>query len=511
MSLIDQDQRDAVMASTSHIAIAASAGSGKTTIMTKKMAEVIESIENHQTIAAITFTIKAHKEIENKALKQMNSNEIFVTKTNDAFVEHEIIRPFIVDALGEEFTREYTVDYSNDYKFTSYQEGLDQLKQEMIVGTYENHLKRNFNFQLALQILKTSIAAQEYLKTKYYMIFIDEYQDSDQDMHEFFMWIKNQLQIRMFVVGDAKQAIYLWRGAMKNVFNLLSDEGFENYQLIKNFRCDKEIENYANLIHNPDYYISFENPATKMVIQDYPFTRFEEFPNYFMHLINSREIDENKEITIISNFNNEARNIAELLTAVGYDFIFIPKTPIDEGIPNSNLLRELAMYMKNGNRTVFDFIANTQIDERVQTRETIRSIIEVLKSNGVNAELCSKVIHELSGYLEIDISTEEIDRFERSVLSEEFELAFKELDSKFKVMTVFASKGLEFDQVISFTKYYQLHRGEHFENHYVCITRAKEKFIMFNNNSYYYRYLINEIDNVALDDYSYIFKHLLEM
>lgn len=49
------------------------------------------------------------------------------------------------------------------------------------------------------------------------MIFIDEYQDSDSMMHELFMYLNSELGIDIFIVGDVKQAIYLWRGA-KRIF-----------------------------------------------------------------------------------------------------------------------------------------------------------------------------------------------------------------------------------------------------------------------------------------------------
>lgn len=79
MTLIDQDQRDGIMKDTSNVVASASAGSGKTTIMTKKMAKVIEGIQDHKTVAAITFTVKAYQEIGNKARKQMDKGQTFVT------------------------------------------------------------------------------------------------------------------------------------------------------------------------------------------------------------------------------------------------------------------------------------------------------------------------------------------------------------------------------------------------------------------------------------------------
>lgn len=505
MRPIDQDARDAILVDEDNIVISASAGSGKTTIMVKKMEKVLEEIDDHRTIAAITFTVKATKEIRHKARNVIEKP--FIVKTNDSFIESEIIRPFIQDALGTEFHDDYTVEYDNHYKFADFESGLNQLKESNILGSFSNnHL--NFNFQLALFILQKSVAAQEYFKYKFHMLFIDEYQDCDRDMHKFFMWIKNHLNIKLFIVGDSKQAIYLWRGAMRNVFDLLEHEDFNMYELVTNFRCDKEIENFANLIHNPSYYLRLDDNVEKVIFKEFPFSDFTNFVDEFQQLVEDNIIDISKEITIISNFNSDAQLLAEMLSENGYDFVFIPRTPIDEGIPNGNLLKELAMYTKNENYNIYDLISNTQIDERIQTRLEVEGIIRPLKrfeslSNGTIRE----IISELSSYLGISITDSEIAKFIDSVQDSRYNMAFKVLDEKHKVMTVFASKGLEFEQVISFARYYNIYNNRHLENHYVCITRAISKFIMFIDDVNYLEYLSKVIKDKNLDEkkvYNYL-------
>ncbi|MFI8495796.1 UvrD-helicase domain-containing protein [Peribacillus butanolivorans] len=133
--------------------------------------------------------------------------------------------------MGKDFGNDYSVEYGNQYKFENYSSGLKQLKTDNILGSFEDN-RRNFNFKLAYNIIEKSIAAQEYLKSKYSWIFIDEYQDSDMDMHRFFIKLKNELNIKLFIVGDLKQAIYLWRGAMSNIFELLENENFSFYELV---------------------------------------------------------------------------------------------------------------------------------------------------------------------------------------------------------------------------------------------------------------------------------------
>lgn len=505
MRPIDQDARDAILADEDNIVVSASAGSGKTTIMVKKMEKVLERIDDHKTIAAVTFTVKATKEIRKKSKNVIEKP--FIVKTNDSFIESEVIRPFIQDALGIEFHSDYIVEYDNRYKFADFESGLNQLRENNILGSFtNNHL--NFNFQLALYILQRSVAAQEYFKYKYYMLFIDEYQDSDRDMHNFFMWLKNHLNIKLFIVGDSKQAIYIWRGAMRNVFELLEYEDFNMYELITNFRCDKEIENFANLIHNPSYYLQLDENVENAVFKEFPYSGFDNFIEEFNQLVEDNIIDISKEVTIISNFNRDAQYLAETLNEHGYDFVFIPRTPIDEGIPNGNLLKELAMYTKNEKYNIYELITSTQIDERIKTRIDVESIIKPLKRyDSLNDKTISAIVSELGRYLEISITDTEIAKFTESVKNSRYDMAFKILEEKYKVMTVFASKGLEFEQVISFAHYYEIYNNRHLENHYVCITRAISKFIMFINDIDYLEYISKVINNQELNEkkvYNYI-------
>lgn len=481
---MDQKVREAILNDEGNILVSASAGSGKTTIMVKKMAIELNKIKDHRTIAAITFTVKATNEIRKKAFKLIEKP--FSVMTNDSFIEKEIIRPFITDALGITYPRDYTVDYDGKYKFDNFSSGLEQLSKTKILGSFYDN-KLNFNFQVALTIIRGSRAAQEYIKSKYAVLFVDEYQDSDYDMNLFFLYLKNSLGIKLFIVGDSKQAIYLWRGAMSNIFEQLISENFNSYELLTNFRCHEEIENFANLFHNDRYHKVITDNVEHVIFKKN--SRRNSIVEDFNMLVETNLIDLNKEITIISNFNNDARSVAEQLKNEGFDFAYIPRTPIDEGLPNGQLLKELALYCKNVAYNIYDLLENSNIDERNQTRyEVERIICDLKKSETLLIKKTDEILSELSEYLGISISKDEILKFHESVSNSIYEMAFQLNEKKYKVMTVFSSKGLEFDQVISFSRYYRIYNNEHIHNHYVCITRAKEKFIMILDDANYYNY-----------------------
>ena len=105
------------------------------------------------------------------------------------------------------------------------------------------------NRELALEILKNSSACQLYLKSKYFKIYVDEYQDCDKDMHALFMYLCETLKIDTFVVGDEKQSIYMWRGAYPEAFMSIWTRGdFSKKVMTDNYRSCQQIQNYSNLL-----------------------------------------------------------------------------------------------------------------------------------------------------------------------------------------------------------------------------------------------------------------------
>ncbi|HGA1461714.1 TPA: UvrD-helicase domain-containing protein, partial [Streptococcus suis] len=113
--------------------------------------------------------------------------------------------------------------------------------QNGIFATYDNPTARqgkNFKCEVALDILKNIVSASEYLKYKFNSLYIDEFQDCDQSMNDLFMYLKDELGIRLFIVGDDKQSIYQWRGASpRYIKNLWENENdLKKERFIGNFR-----------------------------------------------------------------------------------------------------------------------------------------------------------------------------------------------------------------------------------------------------------------------------------
>ncbi|MGI2264900.1 UvrD-helicase domain-containing protein [Staphylococcus cohnii] len=132
----DLENRNKAIHSNENTLILASAGTGKTKLLVDKLIYEKDHNDSYQTFAALTFTNKAAKEIKERV--KFNNRHLFIG-TIDGFLEKEIIEPFISLYLKTESKLFYS--YTNDNKFTSYSDGIKQIIDKNIIGTYKESSK----------------------------------------------------------------------------------------------------------------------------------------------------------------------------------------------------------------------------------------------------------------------------------------------------------------------------------------------------------------------------------
>ena len=103
----------------------------------------------------------------------------------------------------------------------------------------------------AVEVLENDPAALETLQRRYKIVLVDEAQDLNAMQHKLFSMIAGQADTYA-LIGDDKQAIYAFRGAVPEEFIDLPEKGFENKQLTMNFRSGQSIVDAANklIAHN---------------------------------------------------------------------------------------------------------------------------------------------------------------------------------------------------------------------------------------------------------------------
>ena len=382
-----------------NIVVTANAGAGKTFILVEKINKTIEENRSHKTIAAITFTRKAANEIRNR-LKKDTSN-IYIG-TNDSFVLEEIIRPFFKDLYNTKFSSELEPDYQ--LKVDNSRQGINIMLSQHIIPKFRDN-KKNFNFRLAKYILENSKIARTYLKSKYSYIFIDEYQDSDTDMHNFFMYLNEKLGINLFVVGDEKQSIYIWRGANPESFmSLTINENFEHYKLSENFRSSQSIKNYAYVFSEEmDMFKITENNEEVLAIN------CTECQEVIPQIINA--INKNKRVAMLTFQKNDAKILAEQFTELGLEMKYIISPPVEDISTHDKwLYSSIAKLIYLRDYNIYSFLDDIPFEISRNDRNTIKKYLKQIPAFVKQKDILKVQINALFNILDYKLSNSKFDK-----------------------------------------------------------------------------------------------------
>lgn len=289
---LNREQREAVLHTEGPLLILAGAGSGKTRVLTHRIAYLIDEMGvNPWNILAITFTNKAAGEMRERVDKIVGfgSESIWVSTFHSTCVR--ILRRYI-DRLG--YDTNFTIYDTDDqktlmkdvckllqmdtkiYRERSLMSEISAAKNEFIspkeyelnatgdyhrqkIATvyweYEKQMRANnaldFDDLLVktVQLLETQPDVLSYYQERFRYIMVDEYQDTNTVQFKLISTLARKYR-NLCVVGDDDQSIYKFRGA--NIRNILDFEKvFEDAYVIKleqNYRSTETILNAANAV-----------------------------------------------------------------------------------------------------------------------------------------------------------------------------------------------------------------------------------------------------------------------
>lgn len=474
--------------------VSASAGTGKTFVITQKVEYEIQLNQTFKKLAALTFTNKAADEL-NSRLKKNNEGNFIGTIHN--FVLNEIINPFFKDLYNLNYEGDFS--YSTTLKFHKIEDGIKILSELGQVGNYHDN-KKSFIFELALLIIKSSEACQLFIKSKYYKIFIDEYQDCDVSMHNLFLYILDNLKIPLIIVGDEKQSIYSWRGAAPQLFkSLLTSAKFKQHRLSTNFRSDASIQNYANLIFG--YKVnSFKDVERNNVL----FLVVDRTDNVVLNVLNY--IDNKASLAILTRKNDVVKKFGNILNGNGIKCAIVQKSPI-ENIHNkdSNIYLSIAKYVIAQDYSEYDFSKDVDLENKYKEVSFEELKTHLNKLTKIDKKYYKEVVCDIVKLFKLDFNEELYLKLKETINDDIFHYAFNINQYQNVVMTIHAAKGLEYDQVVLLADDFNFDNSENRELHYVASTRAKSKLIIiaYNdcNSNKFWRYLRTraETEGVELD------------
>ncbi len=282
---LNDEQKKAVQHEDGPLLILAGAGSGKTRVLTHRIAYLIS--EHHVSpyqILALTFTNKAAGEMRERVdnLVEIGAESIWVSTFHSTCVR--ILRRYI-DKLG--YDRDFSIYDADDqkvlmkdiirsmnldpkkYKERTFLNAISGAKDELIdAQTYAIDASKEFNKKLygdiyteyqkrlkannaldfddlifkTVELFKNNPDVLDYYQERFRYILVDEYQDTNTAQFTLLSLLASKYR-NLCVVGDDDQSIYKFRGA--NIYNILNFEKvFKETKTIKleqNYRSTKNI------------------------------------------------------------------------------------------------------------------------------------------------------------------------------------------------------------------------------------------------------------------------------
>ena len=289
---LNEQQKLAVIDEANHLRIIAGAGSGKTRVLTMRIAYLIEQkgVKPYN-ILAITFTNKAAKEMKtriNDMLGDMStgcsistihslcmrilSEEITALNypKNFTVVDAEDQKQILKEAYKElgldkkEYSYGSVLDFiaNNKYEHISPEKAMDYtygeeklVNKAKVYAYYDERLHKMYGLDFDDLILFTTKLFTDYpnirakWSKKYRYIHVDEFQDIDREQYKLIKQLSSYHD-NVYVVGDPDQTIYTWRGADVNII-VNFDKDFEDTKTIvlnQNYRSTNNILSGANSV-----------------------------------------------------------------------------------------------------------------------------------------------------------------------------------------------------------------------------------------------------------------------
>lgn len=301
---LNKEQREAVQTIQGPLLVLAGAGSGKTKLLTSRIAYLIQNGVKPRNILAVTFTNKAAKEmkerlgnilgenvvkymwvgtfhgicgrilrenIENYSFqsgKKLDKNfSIYDENDSNAVIKQAIKKLNLDDKVYQPKLVKSVISNAKNkmqdaYTFATFARDFKSQKIAAIYEEYENALNNNnaIDFDdmllLTVKLLEQCKEVRQLYYDRFQHILVDEFQDTNMAQYKLINMLYTNLEPEipdersLCVVGDVDQSIYSWRGADYTII-LNFQKDFKKTKLIKleqNYRSTANILNVANAI-----------------------------------------------------------------------------------------------------------------------------------------------------------------------------------------------------------------------------------------------------------------------
>lgn len=529
--MLNDEQRRAVESNAPKICVLAAAGSGKTTVLVERLLRLRSEGVDPNKILVLTFTNAAAKEMKQRYVAKSDPSAIPTFGTFHAFCYSLIIKdssirafmgysaiPKLATPMEEGLIFQMAQSKSGTKLRTSTLEKprsqmhiKDLFDYDIFWKTYDRLFKQKnlITFKMMAddvqELFKTHNTLVQKYVDQYSYVFCDEHQDTSNAEWEF---VKSFTNANLFVVGDAKQNLYSFRGTTNRVIKSLADDPeWETIILPLNYRSTIQICEYANSIHR-DWEESKFNIQMKSLKSGEEIFKFDAFDfNSPDDILKIRDMSQGfKTTAILCRTNAEVAEMKSTMDRYGVSYV---SNTIDTDTPNilrssvdndymvdwlSSLLPAedhatyLRLSMLSDNFTPKDFIQTfrNKFPYIVSKIMQLRQCYANTHFDGEDPTFINIMLSEVVRILKLPIIPE-------YTVETEIKPAILELaddlslniagDSSIYVGTIHSSKGLEYDVVHLIGvngRHFNVHRDEDNENcYYVGCTRAKSRLCLW--------------------------------
>lgn len=555
LSQLNEQQKQAVLHGFGPAMVLAGAGSGKTRVLTTRVAYLLEKEQlQPENILLLTFTNKAADEMQDR-VQNLTGQRLPFAGTFHRLCAQILRQHAAVVQLPINFTIYDGDDQLSLIKIIQKELDIDpkqlnprvtlsiisEAKQQLIKPDEYQDIVNSRHTQLAARIYKIYehrlqqagavdfdnllvkaidvLRLNPQVRKKYQQLFkhvlIDEYQDTNYSQYVLTKLLAFP-QNNLFVVGDASQAIYGWRGADYRNLNKLKHDfaNLEEYRLERNYRSTPSILEAASKViannHSHPILELWTDAADKSKITLLKNQDGREEAKQVVKIIQSLPLDQREEVAILYRTNAQSREFEEALLGSGMPYRLVGGVKFYARKEIKDLLAYLALIfqpsdevakqrvLKIGKRRFDKFEEyrqkNSQLENQPMTLELLDGILDATKFLERFDENDPSDVSRLDNIQELRSVASQLPQLaefmEQVALVQNEDV--QDLDQSQKAVTLMslhAAKGLEFEVVFLvgmeeglFPHSRSILEKEKLEEErrlcYVGITRARKKLIV---------------------------------
>ena len=441
---LNKVQKEAVLSTEGPNLIVAGAGSGKTRVLTTRLAHIINSKKAWPSqILCVTFTNKAAKEMQNRVLSYVNEkstavpwlgtfhaisvkflrrhaeavglkgNFTILDTTDQKKIVRNICKAEEIDA--KKITPQFILSFIDKWK----NKGLlpEDVKEDKFTGLEKSIFKvyriyqtkiRELNacdfgdlILYCVKLFENHSDIKQIYNNNFKYILVDEFQDTNFVQNKWLNLLLNEKQ-NICCVGDDDQSIYSWRGAeIKNFLEF--DQAYENSKIIRleeNYRSSQNILSVAScLIANNQNRVGKTLKTTK---DEGDLVKLNCFKNGRDEAIGVADEIE-KKLKKNYSFNNiailvraifQTREFEERFLKIGLPYRILGGTKFYERAEIKDCVAYLRLIHQEKDDLAYDRIVNNP--KRSIGENTMKQIHEYSKQNKLSLEISSKKLIELN-------------------------------------------------------------------------------------------------------------------